>query len=114
MRRRIVIVVAVGLSCATGLGCGERELVYTVDARFPGAVADHISVGTDVRIGGVTVGSVREVKIDPATDMTTAVLEIEPDYAPISKEARALLRQTTLLGETYVELTSRGRKPEVP
>jgi ABC-type transporter Mla subunit MlaD len=32
---------------------------------------------------------------------------VKPEYAPIARDARAILRQKTLLGETYVEL-SRG------
>jgi virulence factor Mce-like protein len=36
-----------------------------------------------------------------ATDVT---LEIDHQYAPIPKDTRAILRQKTLLGETYVEL----------
>ncbi len=32
------------------------------------------------------------------------MIEIDPEYAPISSDARAILRQKTLLGETYVEI----------
>ena len=46
-------------------------------------------------------------------DTTEAVLEIEPEFAPISSDAKAILRQKTLLGETYVELTS-GTEPGEP
>ncbi len=69
-----------------------------------------------MRIGGVSVGKVKEIELAPpdkrvnGKDTTEAVLEIEPEFAPISTDARAILRQKTLLGETYVELTS-GTKP---
>ena len=33
------------------------------------------------------------------------MLEIDARYAPIPKDTRAILRQKTLLGETYVELS---------
>ena len=49
-------------------------------------------------------------------DTTEAVIEIEPP-APISSDAQAILRQKTLLGETYVELTSgteQGNEGEAP
>ena len=73
-------------------------------------------VESDVRIGGVSVGKVKELELAPADervngkDTTEAVIEIEPEFAPISEDARAILRQKTLLGETYVELTS-GTEP---
>ena len=44
--------------------------------------------------------------IDPRhRNRTIATIEVDPSYAPIAKDARAILRQKTLLGETYVELT---------
>jgi ABC-type transporter Mla subunit MlaD len=43
------------------------------------------------------------------TGLTDAVLEIDARYAPIPKDTRAILRQKTLLGETYVELSPGNR-----
>jgi phospholipid/cholesterol/gamma-HCH transport system substrate-binding protein len=86
---------------------------YRFTADFPEAIT--LQKEADVRIGGVSVGKVKEIGLapdsecqkDPATCNTTrATIEIEPQYAPISSDARAILRQKTLLGETYVELTT--------
>ena len=69
-----------------------------------------------MRIGGVSVGKVKSIELAPPDkrvdghDTTEAEIEIEPQFAPISTDARAILRQKTLLGETYVELTS-GTEP---
>ena len=38
------------------------------------------------------------------TGLTATVLELDSRYAPIPRDTRAILRQKTLLGETYVEL----------
>src|ERR1044072_3651973 len=87
---------------------------YRVTAYFPEAT--QLAVESDVRIGGVSVGKVKEIQLAPpdervnGKDTTEAVIEIEPEFAPISTDARAILRQKTLLGETYVELTS-GTEP---
>jgi phospholipid/cholesterol/gamma-HCH transport system substrate-binding protein len=86
---------------------------YRFTADFPEAIT--LQKEADVRIGGVSVGKVKEIGLapdsecqkDPATCNTTrATIEIEPQYAPISSDAKAILRQKTLLGETYVELTT--------
>ena len=88
---------------------------YRITAYFPEAT--QLAVESDVRIGGVSVGKVKEIGLAPEDarvegyDTTEAVIEIEPRFAPISSDARAILRQKTLLGETYVELTS-GTEPE--
>ena len=86
---------------------------YRFTADFPEAIT--LQKEADVRIGGVSVGKVKDVGLapdsecqkDPTTCNTTrATIEIDPQYAPISSDARAILRQKTLLGETYVELTT--------
>jgi phospholipid/cholesterol/gamma-HCH transport system substrate-binding protein len=85
---------------------------YRFTADFPEAIT--LQKEADVRIGGVTVGKVKDISLapdsecqkDPATCNTTrATIEIQPQYAPISSDARAILRQKTLLGETYIEIT---------
>jgi phospholipid/cholesterol/gamma-HCH transport system substrate-binding protein len=87
---------------------------YRITAYFPEAT--QLAVESDVRIGGVSVGKVKEIGLAPVdqrvegNDTTEAVIEIKPEFAPISSDAQAILRQKTLLGETYVELTS-GTEP---
>jgi len=57
----------------------------------------------DVRISGVSVGKVSSFERDGA--LTDVTVEIDPEYAPRPVDTRAVLRQKTLLGETYIELT---------
>ncbi len=87
---------------------------YRFTAYFPEAT--QLAREADVRIGGVTVGKVKEIGLAPAderldgNDVAAALIELAPEFAPISKDARAILRQKTVVGETYVELTS-GTEP---
>jgi virulence factor Mce-like protein len=87
---------------------------YRVQVAFPEAT--QLGLEADVRTAGVTIGKVREKKLDPNGNRTLATLEIQRKFAPIPKDSRAILRQKTLLGETYVELApghrSRGTVPE--
>ena len=88
---------------------------YRVTAYFPEAT--QLAAESDVRIGGVSVGKVKSIELAPidkqidGLDTTEAEIEIEPEFAPLSSDARAILRNKTLLGETYVELTS-GTEPQ--
>jgi phospholipid/cholesterol/gamma-HCH transport system substrate-binding protein len=59
----------------------------------------------DVRMAGVNVGKVKGKELDERGARTIIEVEIDETYAPIAKDARAILRQKTLLGETYLELT---------
>jgi virulence factor Mce-like protein len=58
----------------------------------------------DVRLSGLTIGKVKSKTFQPRGG-TLVEMEIEPEYAPIPSDTRAVLRQKTLLGQIYVELT---------
>jgi phospholipid/cholesterol/gamma-HCH transport system substrate-binding protein len=84
---------------------------YRFETSF--AEATQLAQEADVRISGVNVGRVK--KIDLGEGRTNATIELDDKYAPIPQDSRAILRQKTLLGETYVELTP-GTKtaPDIP
>jgi virulence factor Mce-like protein len=77
---------------------------YRFEVAFPEAT--QLGLEADVRVAGVSIGKVRKKDLDPAhPNRTVATIEVDSKYAPIARDARAILRQKTLLGETYVELT---------
>src|SRR3954468_1901398 len=74
---------------------------YEVSVNFPEATT--LAEQADVRISGVPVGKVQRKELNGR--YTLATLRIDPAYAPLPRDVKAVLRQKTLLGETYVELT---------
>jgi virulence factor Mce-like protein len=76
---------------------------YRFQVSFPEAT--QLAKEADVRISGVPVGKVKTIEPDTKTGLTVAVIEMESRYAPVKADTKAMLRQKTLLGETYVELT---------
>src|SRR5215212_4445725 len=76
---------------------------YTVYVNFQDAAT--MAEQSDVRIAGVNVGKVQKKDLNKSGAATRATLRIEKKYAPLPKDTKAILRQKTLLGETYVELT---------
>jgi virulence factor Mce-like protein len=86
---------------------------YRFKVAFPEAV--QLGLEADVRVAGVPVGKVREKDLDPHGNRTIATLEINRRFAPVHKDARVILRQKTLLGETFVELTPGNKNsPTIP
>jgi phospholipid/cholesterol/gamma-HCH transport system substrate-binding protein len=84
---------------------------YEISAEFDQAV--DLGSQADVRISGVNVGKVLSVGLDRHTGLTKAVMEIDPQFAPRPADTHAILREKTLLGETYLELSPgspNGRK----
>jgi virulence factor Mce-like protein len=76
---------------------------YRVNVAFK--YADELAPQSDVRISGVSVGSVVSTQLAPSGNRTLATLQIDKQYAPLPADTRAILRTKTILGETYVQLT---------
>ena len=60
-----------------------------------------------VRISGVDVGKV--VSVQPEGTKSLVVLDLEPRFAPLPADTRAILREKTLLGEAFVDLSTGNR-----
>ena len=107
---RLLVMVGFALSCfglllflwlAFGGPIPFQPKGYQFKIRFPAAT--QLAAEADVRISGVPVGKVK--KIEPSEGLTQVTIQLNPKFAPIPKDAKAILRQKTLLGETYIELT---------
>jgi phospholipid/cholesterol/gamma-HCH transport system substrate-binding protein len=109
---RIAVMVGFALSCFglllfLWLAFGGAVPLKPKGYRFtvPFREAGQLAQEADVRISGVTVGKVKAIQTDKGTGSSDATIELQSQYAPIPKDTRAILRQKTLLGETYVELS---------
>ena len=107
---RIITMVLFALSCfglllflwlAFGGPIPLKPTGYQVRVAFDEAT--QLAKQSPVNVAGVPVGEV--VKVEPTPNATMATIELDRKYSPISAETRATLRDKTLLGQTYVELT---------
>ena len=113
---RIVAMVIFAMSCiglmlflwlAFGGPVPLKAEGYRVKVNFPEATT--LAQEADVRMAGVNIGRVKTKELDKGGVKTTVELEIDERFAPLPEDTQAILRQKTLLGETYVEL-SQGSK----
>jgi virulence factor Mce-like protein len=109
---RVLTMVAFSLSCVGlllylwltfGGSIPLKPEGYRMNIKFPEAT--QLAQEADVRISGVNVGKVKLKEQDKETGLTNVELELDKDYAPVPRNTAAVLRQKTLLGETYVELS---------
>jgi phospholipid/cholesterol/gamma-HCH transport system substrate-binding protein len=114
---RVLTIAGFALSCfglllflwlAFGGATPFKPKGYRVQASFTDAAT--LAEQADVRISGVPIGKVVRKDLDPRGNATLATLEIKPEFAPLRTDTRAILRQKTLLGETYVELTPGSKR----
>ncbi len=117
---RIFVIAAFALSCfglllffwlAFGGPIPLKSQGYRVQVAFTDAAT--LADQADVRVAGVSVGKVVKKQLAPGGNRTLATIELKSEFAPLRSDAHAILRQKTLLGETYVELSpgTRAAKP---
>jgi len=116
---RVIVIAVFALSCFSlllflwlsfGGPVPLKPKGYRVKVSFPDAV--QLAEQADVRVAGVSIGRVSKKERDTGGNRTLATLQIDQKFAPLKSDARAILRQKTLLGETYVELTTGSRKAD--
>jgi phospholipid/cholesterol/gamma-HCH transport system substrate-binding protein len=123
MKSTAIILLAVGALAILGyyyvLAGGRLPLsghLYTVTAEVqdPQGLLKH----ADVRAAGVKVGSVSDITntVTPNGTIANVQMQLERNFAPIYKDATVLVRQKTLVGENYIEITQGlpryGRVPD--
>jgi phospholipid/cholesterol/gamma-HCH transport system substrate-binding protein len=108
--RQLAIIAVFAVSCvglliylwnAFGGAIPLKPKNYRVVADFPNA--PNLGVNADVRISGVNVGHV--IAKEERANATRVTFDLSPAYAPLPADARVMLRQKTLLGETYIDVT---------
>jgi phospholipid/cholesterol/gamma-HCH transport system substrate-binding protein len=82
---------------------------YRVQVAFTDAAT--LADQADVRTAGVRIGKVVRKQLAPQ-GRTLTTIELDSKYAPLKSDTRAILRQKTLLGETYVEVTTGSRSAD--
>ncbi|HKJ37034.1 MAG TPA: MlaD family protein [Solirubrobacterales bacterium] len=108
---KVAIAVGFAISCfglllflwlAFGGAVPLKPKSYRVTVPFDEAT--QLAVESDVRISGVSVGKVKSIELSDE-GFADAEIQLDAKFAPIPSNTKSILRQKTLLGETYVELT---------
>lgn len=85
-------------------GGGMRDSIK-VTALFP--AANGVSVGTDIRVAGLKIGTVADQRLDPETYQAEVTLAIDEDVK-IPSDSTAAITAEGLLGGTYIAILPGG------
>ncbi len=89
-------------------GFGESQ--YPLKARF--SQIGQLKAQAPVRIGGVTVGQVSDITLDPKTFESLVTLSLDDTYKDLPADTSAGIFTNGLLGESYIGLQP-GGDPDV-
>lgn len=103
------------LLVVAGLGGFLKNPFGGEDMRTVRAVFDttqQLRVGDDVRLAGVTAGTVKDISLNPSREASVVTMEVEKSAGPLFDDARATVQYKTVLGGTFyldLDLGSSGR-----
>lgn len=86
-------------------GKGHASGTYRVSAEFDNA--EGVSVGTDVRIAGVKIGSVVDFTLNAENFLANVVMELDPKVK-LTDDATAKVTAEGLLGSKFIALEQGG------
>ncbi|WP_157216939.1 outer membrane lipid asymmetry maintenance protein MlaD [Flavisphingomonas formosensis] len=88
----------------TGGHGSSRDAIH-VTARFPNASG--ISVGTEVRVAGLKVGTVTSERLDPQSYQAEVVMALDP-AVKLPSDSSAAITSEGLLGSTFIAMMPGG------
>lgn len=103
---KVSIFVVVMLVVAAGLVVIFGEFRFSATNRYHATFTDasHLEGGNDVRIAGVPVGTVEDVKLNPDNTVDVA-FTLDKKYQ-VYTSTRAMIRYENLVGDRFMEITS--------
>jgi phospholipid/cholesterol/gamma-HCH transport system substrate-binding protein len=87
----------------TGQKFGEQG--YRLNAAFDHV--DGLSVGSDVRVAGVRIGSIQSIRLDPKTYLADVTFTVQNDVK-LTDDSSATVSTDGLLGGKYLALATGG------
>ena len=103
----LVLAAAIGFTVYAGqvTGFSAGGSAYELRASFRSA--EGVTVGTDVRLAGVKVGTVTRLDLNPETFFADAVFTMD-ERVKLPDDSTVLISQEGLLGGNYVEIQPGG------
>jgi phospholipid/cholesterol/gamma-HCH transport system substrate-binding protein len=97
----LIAIAAVAVVCVVMFLGGRNN--YTVTAHFQNA--SQLVKGNDVKVSGLPVGSVKDIKLTP-DGQAAVTFSVDKAYAPLRQGTRAIVREASLSGvaNRYIDL----------
>lgn len=86
-------------------GGGEKSGAIHVTALFPNAAG--VTVGTDVRVAGLKIGSVTRQQLDPQSYQVAVTMALDPKVK-LPADSSAAITSEGLLGSTFIAMIPGG------
>jgi phospholipid/cholesterol/gamma-HCH transport system substrate-binding protein len=103
----VVLVAAAGFIAYAAQATGFADAGGDFDLTASFRSVEGVTVGTDVRLAGVKIGTVTEMRLNPESYRADTVLTLL-DEVPIPNDSSAIVASEGLLGGTFIEIVPGG------
>lgn len=104
----VVLIVAVVFFVFAYQGSGMRiENGYKISAKFNNASG--IALGSDIRIGGIKIGTVSDLSLDGESYEAIVSMQVR-NATKLPKDSSAAVVSSGLLGEKFIQITPGGEE----
>ena len=103
----VVLVLALAFAAYAGKGMGLSGGTETYDLRASFRSIQGVSLGSDVKLAGVKVGTLSQLTLNPDTYMADAVINIDK-RVQLPTDSAILISSEGLLGGNFIELQPGG------
>ena len=93
-------------TAATDAGTALRSGTYNLTASF--ANIGDLKLRAPVTIGGVTIGSVEDIELDPASFEAIVSIKVNATFSEIPDDSAASILTSGILGDQYIGLEPGG------
>jgi phospholipid/cholesterol/gamma-HCH transport system substrate-binding protein len=107
MMGAVVLAVATGFLFTATTGSGMKATADSYNIRADFSDITGVNVGSDVRIGGVKIGTVQSVRLNHETYQAQISMAVEKDIT-LSEDTTAAIVGESLLGGKFVSLSPGG------
>ena len=106
-----VLALALGFAVFAGQGLGLHAQTGTYPLRASFRSVQGVTVGADVKLAGVKVGTITSLVLNPASFMADTVISVDKSIQ-LPSDSAIVISQDGLLGGNYVEILP-GGMPDV-
>ena len=109
----VVLAAAVGFAIYAGAASGLSGATGTYPIHASFRAVDGISVGSDVRLAGVKVGTVSSMALNPQTFFADTTISVRKDIE-LPDDSSIVISSEGLLGGNFVEIRPGGSADNLP
>ncbi len=106
----VTAMILLGVFSISWLSINQHKEPYTTYAIYFSGSVDGLSLGSPIRLKGITVGSVKDISFSPDKDLVKVLVSVM-ENAPVRNDTVASMQLAGITGTSFIALQNTGNDP---